>query len=200
MTPGVPSYGGETYVDNWMNYFDRPSEMFNGGHDFSPEFISSDATGYHLSSSPQYYPAATPATTMPPMPSMPLDPNLTENHHAPYESQSTQPGAALHALRSDLLGYENEEIQSSIADMDPRMMATLENFARLSTRQQQHILEQIRKKRSQFESSGMEGSMDIRFLGCHILSAPPGKVNPAQDDGDCCKDAVVDMSTAKTSY
>lgn len=177
MASEVPSYGVETYIDNWMNYFERPNDVFPGGHDFSRNFVPSDAAGFSLSSSPQFYPPTTSAATIPPMSSIPLDPNLVDGHNAPYDLQSTHNGTALQGFRPDLLDYSEDEIRSTIAEMEPKMMATLETFARLSARQQQHILELIRKKRAQPESSNMEGSMDMRFMGYHIMSAPSGKVN-----------------------
>lgn len=175
MASGVPSYGVETYVDNWMNYFERPNDIFQGGHDFSRNFVSSDATGFPIASSPQFYPPVTSTAAIPPIP---LDPNLVDGHNTPYDSQSTQPGAALNGFRPDLLGSNEDEIRSTIAEMDPKMMATLENFARLSARQQEQFLELIRKKRGQPESSNIGGSMDMRFMGYHVMSAPSGKVNP----------------------
>lgn len=176
MAPGAPSYGVETYVDNWMSYFERPNDVFQpGGHDFPPNFVPPDTTGFPLGSSPQFYPTATSAATMPQMQSIPLDPNLVDGPRS-YDSQSTQPGAASQAFRPDVLAYDEDEIRSSIAEMDPRMMTTLENFARLSSRKQQQILELIRKKRSQPERPTIDDSMDIRFMGYHhVMPVPSGK-------------------------
>lgn len=82
----------------------------------------------------------------------------------------------MHAFRSDLLGYGEDEIPPNMADMDPKMMEMLENFARLSARQQQHILELIRKKRNESGHNGVEGSMDMRYLGYHAMPVASGKV------------------------
>ena len=88
----VPGYGVETYVDNWMNYFDRSSNgasIFEGGqHDFARTFAPPEARSFSLdATSSQFYPAASTAGTTAatsaailPMSSMPLDPSLGEGH------------------------------------------------------------------------------------------------------------------------
>lgn len=193
---GVPGYGVETYVDNWMSYFDRGSNgssvLFEGGqqqqqqnhqppHDFARNFVSPDAESFSLnSSSSQFYsapaPAATATTTAATSATIPLDPSLAEAQ----ASQYSHPGAALGGYPPELLGYEGAEIRSYVADMDPKMMATLENFESLSARQQQEFLSLIRKRRTRSEPSGMEGdSLEMRYLGDYqVVPPPPGNVEP----------------------
>ncbi|RYP64632.1 hypothetical protein DL769_006581 [Monosporascus sp. CRB-8-3] len=177
MMPRVPSYGAETYDDSWMNYLDRPGGTFHGEQGFARTFVPPDATGFSLGSSSQFYPAANPATSLPSIPSIPVDPNLTGCHTTAYDSHLTQPEDS-HAFRYDVPGYDDDKVRSWIADMDPKVMRSLENFASLSRQQQEHVLALIRKQQSQSEASGIEGSMDMRFLDYQILSAPSGIVNP----------------------
>ena len=183
----------ETYVDNWMSYFDRGSNgssvLFEGGQqqqhqpsqDFTRNFVSPDAEGFSLdSSSPQFYsaPAAAAAatTTAATSTSIPLDPSLAEAQ----ASQYPQPGPGLGGYPPELLGYEGADICSYVADMDPKMMATLENFESLSARQQQEFLSLIRKRRTRSEPSGVDGdSLEMRYLGDYqVVPPPPGNVEP----------------------
>ena len=192
--PAVPGYGVETYVDNWMSYFDRSSNgggLFESGqHDFARNFVPPEARGFSLdATSSQFYPAAstadtTAATAVPPMPSMPLDPSLGEGHHqaAVQYAQHGHPGTGdMGGYPAELLGYDAAEIRSYIAGMDPKMMTTLENFDGLSARQQQQFLSLIRKRRSQStDSSAVEGgSLDWRYLDYQVLSTPSGNVMPS---------------------
>ena len=186
----VPGYGVETYVDNWMNYFDRSSNgggIFEGGqHDFTRNFAPPEARSFSLdATSSQFYPAAstagTTATTSAailPMPSMPLDPSLSEGHHQAAVQYAQHGASNIGGYPAELLGYDAAEIRSYIAGMDPKMMTTLENFDGLSARQQQQFLSLIRKRRSQStDSSAVEsGSLDLRYLDYQVLSTPSGKV------------------------
>ncbi|RYP34969.1 hypothetical protein DL767_004046 [Monosporascus sp. MG133] len=173
----VPGYGAETYDDGWMNYLDRSGDILHGQQGFARTFVLPDATGFSLGSSSQFYPAANSATSLSSIPPMPVDPNLTGGHPTTYDSHLTQPENS-HAFRYDVPGCDDDKVRSCIADMDPKVMRSLENFASLSHRQQEHVLALIRRQQNQSEASGFEGSMDMRFLDSQILSAPSGIVNP----------------------
>ncbi|RYP56534.1 hypothetical protein DL771_011853 [Monosporascus sp. 5C6A] len=171
IVPRVPSYGAETYDDSWMNYLDGSDDVFHGDQDVARTFVPPDATGFSLGSSSQFYPAANSATSLSSIPPVPVAPNLTGGHTTTYDSHLTQPENS-HASRYDVPGYEDDKVRSCIADMDPKVMRSLENFASLSRRQQEHVLALIRKQQSRSERSSIEGSTDMRFLDYQILSAP----------------------------
>ncbi|RYO87907.1 hypothetical protein DL766_005283 [Monosporascus sp. MC13-8B] len=177
MVPRVSSYGADMYDDSWVNYLDRSGDMFHREPDFARTFGLPDATGLSLGSSSQFYAAANSATSLSSIPPIPVDPNLTGGHTTTYDSHITQPENS-HAFRYDVPGYDDDKVRSCMADMDPKVMRSLENFASLSRRQQEHVLALIRKQQSQSEASSIEGSMDMRVLDCQILSAPSGRVNP----------------------